>query len=94
MLLDAISQVQLFVTVFASVYALALVLYVLLSWVRLPPTFGPAQRFLHDVCEPYIRLWRRVLHLSAGPIDFSPMVAIVAVYIAGWLVNRLLGLLH
>ena len=38
MLFDAISQVELFVTVFASVYALALVVYVLLSWFRVPST--------------------------------------------------------
>ncbi len=35
-LFDAIGDVQQFVDIFASVYALALVLYVLLSWLRLP----------------------------------------------------------
>jgi YggT family protein len=94
MLFDAIDQAELFVNVFASVYALALVLYVLLSWFRVPPSLGPVQRFLHDICEPYLRLWRRILPFSAGPIDFSPMVAIVAVYAAGQLVNFLLSLLH
>ena len=87
MLFDAISQVELFVTVFASVYALALVVYVLLSWFRVPSTLGPVQRFLYDICEPYLRLWRRALPFSAGPIDFSPMVAIIAVYAVGRLVN-------
>ena len=93
-LLDAITQAELFVTVFASVYALVLVVYVLLSWVRVPGGLGPLQRFLHDVCEPYLRFWRRLLPFSAGPLDFSPMVAIIAVYAAGQIVNVLLAQLH
>ena len=94
LLLDAISQVEKFVTVFTSVYALALVLYVLLSWVRLPPSLGPLQRFLYDVCEPYLRFWRRLLPLQFGPMDFSPIVAILAVYAAGRIVNLILDQFH
>jgi uncharacterized protein YggT (Ycf19 family) len=93
-LFDAVGDVQQFVDIFAEVYALVLVLYVLLSWVRLPPSLGSVQRFLHDVCEPYLRLWRRALRLSAGPIDFSPIVAIFAVYAAARLVHFLLSKLH
>jgi YggT family protein len=94
LLLDAISQVEKFVTVFTSVYALALVLYVLLSWIRLPPSLGPVQRFLYDVCEPYLRFWRRLLPLQFGPMDFSPIVAILAVYVAGRIVNVILHQFH
>jgi YggT family protein len=94
LLLDAIDQVEKFVTVFATVYALVLVFYVLLSWFRVPPSLGPIQRFLYDVCEPYLRFWRRLLPFSFGAIDFSPMVAIIAVYAAGRLVNLALGQLH
>ena len=36
--------------------------------------------FLYDVCEPYLRFWRRILPFRAGPIDFSPMVAILALF--------------
>lgn len=95
MLFDAISQAELFINVFASVYALALVFYVLLSWLRMPSSLGPVQRFLYDICEPYLRLWRRLLPmLSTGPIDFSPMVAIIAVYAAGQLVIFVLSKFH
>jgi YggT family protein len=76
------------------VYALALVLYVLLSWIRLPPSLGPVQRFLYDVCEPYLRFWRRLLPLQFGPMDFSPIVAILAVYVAGRIVNVILHQFH
>ena len=46
---------------------------------RLPysVTLNRIQRFLYDVCEPYLRLFRRVLPM-AGAIDFSPMLAVIA----------------
>jgi YggT family protein len=77
MVLDATGAVARFVFVFATVYTLTLILYVLTSWVQLPYSLKPVQRFLYDVCEPYLRLWRRILPFRAGPIDFSPMVAII-----------------
>jgi YggT family protein len=78
MVLDAISQVELFLNVFVGVYILAIFAYILTSWIQLPYSLRPVQRFLYDLCEPYLRLWRRLLPLSAGPIDFSPMVALIA----------------
>lgn len=79
MLLDAISEIGLFVRVFAYVYVLVLIAYVLTSWIRLPYSLQPVQRFLYDVCEPYLRFWRRLLPFAVGPIDFTPIVAIIFV---------------
>ncbi len=93
-LLDVISEVELFVAVFADVYTLVLIVYILLSWIRIPPSLGPAQRFLYDVCEPYLRFWRRLLPLQFGAFDLSPMVAIIAVFAAGRIVNLILDQLH
>ena len=78
MVLDVVGAVQTFIYIFASVYTLALLLYVLSSWVQLPYSLRGVQRFLADACEPYLRFWRRLLPLSFGAIDFSPIVAIVA----------------
>ena len=78
MVLDAVGAVEQFIRIFAAVYSLALILYVLTSWVQLPSSLRGVQRFLADVCEPYLRFWRRLLPLSFGAIDFSPIVAIVA----------------
>jgi YggT family protein len=76
--LDALTEVELFVNVFVGVYTLAILAYILTSWIQLPYSLRPAQRFLYDVCEPYLRLWRRLIPVSAGPIDFTPMVAVIA----------------
>jgi uncharacterized protein YggT (Ycf19 family) len=84
------SSVQRFVSVFFQVYILLILAYVLTSWIRLPYALHRVQRFLDDVCEPYIRLFRRVLP-SIGPIDLSPIVAIVTLYVAQTILVRLIG---
>jgi YggT family protein len=94
MLLDAISQVELFVNVFVGVYVLAILAYILTSWVQLPYSLRPVQRFLHDLCDPYLRFWRRILPFSTGPLDFSPMVAVLALIVLERIVFAILGRLH
>ena len=46
-------------------------------------------RFLHDVCDPYLRLFRRVLP-PLGPVDLSPIVAVAALLLLRYLVNGVL----
>ncbi len=93
MVLDVISHVQQFVDVFLTVYVLAILLVVLTSWIRLPYALDPLLRFLHDVCDPYLRLWRRILP-SVGPLDFSPIAGIFGVILLDRIVNALLNRLH
>ena len=82
MVLDALTEVELFVNVFVGVYILAILAYILTSWIQLPYSLRPVQRFLYDLCDPYLRLWRRLIPVSAGPIDFTPMVAVIALIVA------------
>ncbi len=71
-----------FVDVFLWVYVLLLFAYILTSWIRLPyqPWLNRVQRFLYDVCDPYLRIFRRFIP-PVGPLDLSPMVAIFALLI-------------
>jgi YggT family protein len=94
MLLDAVTEVELFVNVFVGVYILAILAYILTSWVQLPYSLRPVQRFLNDVCEPYLRLWRRIVPFAMGPIDFSPMIAVFALIAVERIVIAILDRLH
>ncbi len=91
--LDTVTQVERFLGVFVGVYVLVIFLYVLTSWIQLPYSLRGVQRFLYDVCEPSLRLWRRVLPM-AGPIDLSPMVAVIALIVAEQIVVAILDRLH
>jgi len=93
MVLDAVSTVQHFVDVFIYVYVLVILVWVLLSWFRLPYSLNPVQRFLDDVVSPYLNLWRKVIPM-VGPLDISPIAAIFGLIVLRELVNALLGRLH
>jgi YggT family protein len=92
-LADTVSTIQGFVVVFVAVYVLVIFAYVLTSFVRLPYSLNPVQRFLYDVCEPYLRLFRRILP-PLGPIDLSPMIGVLVLIGGEQLVVRLLDRLH
>jgi YggT family protein len=79
-LADVASTVQQFVVVFVDVYILLILAYVLTSWIRMPYSLHRIQRFLDDVCEPFIRIFRRVLP-SLGPLDLSPIAAIITLVV-------------
>jgi YggT family protein len=92
-LLDTASSLQSFVSVFVGIYVLLIFAWVILSWIRLPFSglVATVQRFLDEVVVPYLRLFRRLPTL--GPIDLSPIVAVVVLLVAAGLVNRLIGAL-
>jgi len=95
LLADAISSTQSFVWVFATVYSLVIFVYVLSSWFRLPysPWLNRVQRFLHDVSEPYLRLFRRILP-SMGALDLSPWIAVIVLWLFAQALIRILGQFH
>jgi YggT family protein len=95
LLYDAVDNVASFVQVFVTVYSLLILAYIITSWVRLPYSawLNRIQRFLYDVCDPYLRLWRRVLP-SFGPLDLSPMVGVVFLYIFLKVTLSILNRLH
>ena len=82
LLADAITSVETFINVFITLYGLVILAYIVTSWLRLPysPTLNRIQRFLYDVCEPYLRIFRRFLP-SFGGLDLSPLVVLIVLYI-------------
>jgi YggT family protein len=69
------------------VYILIIFVYILLNMMfslgLRPPysrVLGAFLSFLRDVSEPYLRLFRRIIP-SVGMFDFSPMVAIIVLYV-------------
>ncbi|HET8652083.1 MAG TPA: YggT family protein [Gaiellaceae bacterium] len=89
---DWVDSAQSFVQVFTLVYFLLIFAYILMSWVRLPYSvwLNRIQRFLYDVVEPYLRIFRRFIP-PLGPLDISPIVAIFVLWIVSGLVIRILG---
>ena len=95
LLADAVTSAQRFVWVFATVYTLVIFAYIITSWLRLPysPWLNRIQRFLYDVSEPYLRLFRRLLP-SMGAIDLSPWVATIVLWVLAEALIRILDQFH
>ena len=82
---DAISTAESFVNTLFLVYLICIFLYILSSWIRLPYNVwvARAQRFLYDVVNPYLAIFRRLLPtLSVGGLglDLSPLIGIFVLY--------------
>lgn len=60
-----------------SFYSTAIFVYVLMSWFRPTGLFFDIYRVLGQICEPYIGLFRKILPMTGGGLDFSPFVAIL-----------------
>ena len=95
LLADTADSIQSFIGVFIGVYVLLILAYIITSWIRLPysPWLNRIQRFLYDVCDPYLRMWRRVLP-SFGPLDLSPVVGVAALYVLLAVLINILDRLH
>jgi uncharacterized protein YggT (Ycf19 family) len=94
-LADAIDSIKAFVDVFILVYVLLIFAYIITSWIRMPYSLwmNRIQRFLYDVCEPYLRIFRRFLP-PLGPLDLSPMLAIISLFVLDRVLQAILDQLH
>jgi uncharacterized protein YggT (Ycf19 family) len=57
------------------------------------PWLNRIQRFLYDVCDPFLRLFRRILP-PIGPLDLSPMVGVAFLYVLLAVLNSILDRLR
>jgi YggT family protein len=93
LLADAISTAKDFVDALFYVYLICILGYIITSWVPLPynTTLNRIQRFLYDVVNPYLRVFRRFIpQLNVGGLglDLSPILAIIVLYVARGLIQR------
>ena len=78
------------------VYVLIIIAYIVANLVfsfgvRVPYSrpLNAVLDFLRDVTEPYLRIFRR-LPLRVGPLDLTPIVAILALQIGGGIIVRII----
>jgi YggT family protein len=97
LLASARTEIAGYLSTLIYVYTLLIVVYIvvqLLFAFGVRPPYSRASdavlTFLRDVCEPYLRIFRRIVPM-VGAFDFSPMVAIVVLSLVG---NVLVSLIH
>jgi len=85
-----------FVAALVLVYTICIVGWVVLSLifslgVRMPynRVVNGVMDFLRDVSSPFLRLFRK-LPLQVGPLDLTPMVAIIVLQIGGGIIVGLI----
>jgi YggT family protein len=93
---DARRQIAEFLDALIWVYTLIVIAWVISSFVFAMGLRVPYSRplnavldFLRDVTEPFLRIFRR-LPLRVGPLDLTPIVAILALRIVGGIVVNLI----
>lgn len=74
------------------VYAILIFIRILLTWIPRVPynrTLQAVIAFVHDVTDPYLNLFRRVIPpIRMGPaaLDVSPMIALFVLFLVGRIV--------
>jgi YggT family protein len=69
-----------------QLYTIIIVIRILMTW--FPPLTGTVlYEFLSDLTDPYLNIFRRIIP-PVGMIDFSPIVAILALQALGMLIAR------
>jgi YggT family protein len=93
---EARRQIAEFLAALVTVYSILIVAWIVVSFVFALGVRVPYSRllnamldFLRDVSEPYLRIFRR-LPLRVGPLDLSPIVALIALRIVGGIVISLI----
>ena len=61
-----------------TVYTWIIIGRVIISWVNADP-YNPIVRFLYEATEPLLGRIRRLLPLSMGGIDLSPLILIMGI---------------
>lgn len=85
-----------YVSTLLSIYIILIFIRILMSWIpRMPynPALSTVVRFIEDVTEPWLRIFRRVippLNVGGGGLDLSPMIATFALILLREIVANVL----
>jgi len=81
-----------FINALFMVYYVLIIVRVVFSWIGLPSRgpFYEIFRFVYNVTEPYLGLFRRFIPVAGG-IDFSPFVGLIVLGIIQRLVISLIS---
>jgi len=71
-----------------TLYTLAIIARALLSWIRIS-YYHPLARLLIRITEPVLAPLRRYIP-PVGGMDFTPLVALIILWIAEWLLRALI----
>ncbi|PID73957.1 MAG: hypothetical protein CSB33_01240 [Desulfobacterales bacterium] len=66
------------VKILLSFYKWIIIARAVLSWVN-PDPYNPIVRFIHTITDPVLIFLRRRLPLVYGGMDFSPILALLAI---------------
>jgi YggT family protein len=87
------SSIGSYVSALFEVYVVLIFLYILINLLLSFGVRTPYSRwsdmvlnFLRDVCEPYLRIFRRFIP-PIGALDLSPMVAIIVLIVVGRIIT-------
>ena len=93
---SARSEIADFLSALLTVYVIVIIAWIVLSFifamgVRMPYSrwFNAVLDFLRDTANPWLNLFRR-LPLRIGPLDLSPIVAIIVLQIVGGIVIEII----
>jgi YggT family protein len=93
---NARQEIADFLSALLTVYVIVIIAWVLISFVFAMGVRVPYSRwsnavldFLRDVANPWLNIFRR-LPLRVGPLDLSPIVAILVLQIVGGIVVDLI----
>jgi YggT family protein len=73
-----IRTVALLVDYLLAAYMFIIIGRAVVSWVSADP-YNPIVRFLYEATEPVLSRIRGILPISAGGVDFSPVIVIMAI---------------
>ncbi|MCQ2580160.1 MAG: YggT family protein [Treponemataceae bacterium] len=78
------------ISLLVSVYTLLLFVRVILTWVP-SMEYSKFGRFLAEICDPFLNIFKKVRFLRAGNIDFTPMLAIGSLVIVSSVLQSIIN---